>query len=97
MGLSACLRVGGVQIAVCSNTSQMADQQQFRYLGIEPREKSILVVKSTIHYRASFDALGGINIFAAAPGGMIADFSTLPWRKLPKHIRMKATISDTTA
>lgn len=95
MGLSACLRVGGVQIAVCSNTSQMADQQQFRYLGIEPREKSILVVKSTIHYRASFDALGGLNIFAAAPGGMVADFTTLPWRNLPRRIRMKSTIGGT--
>lgn len=87
MGKSACLRIGGVQVAVSSVASQMADQQQFRFVGIEPTEKSILVVKSTIHFRANFDPISTRTTVATAPGGMIADCSLLPWKNLSPEVR----------
>lgn len=88
LGKSACLRIGGVQIAVSSATSQMADQQMFRYVGIEPKDKSILVVKSTIHFRANFDPIAARTIVAAAPGGMIADPAALDWTSLAPDVRL---------
>ena len=89
LGASAGLRIGGVQVAVSSHVSQMADQEQFRFVGIEPRDKAILVVKSTIHYRANFDRLGGTTLFAISPGGMIADPAALEWRHLAPEVRRR--------
>lgn len=88
LGKSACLRIGDVQIAVSSVVSQMADQQMFRVVGIEPTKRDILVVKSTIHFRANFDPISTRTIVAAAPGGMIADCSRLPWTSLYPGVRV---------
>ncbi|WIY53958.1 M81 family metallopeptidase [Devosia sp. YIM 151766] len=87
LGKSACLRIGGVQVAVSSVVSQMADQQMFRFVGIEPKERAVVVVKSTIHFRANFDTISTRTIVATAPGGMIADCSRLPWKNLPPDVR----------
>ncbi|MEO9463969.1 M81 family metallopeptidase, partial [Sulfitobacter pontiacus] len=52
LGPSACLRHGGVRIVLASQKVQLADLEMFRYVGIEPTEQDILIVKSAIHFRA---------------------------------------------
>jgi microcystin degradation protein MlrC len=89
LGPSACLRVGGVRVVVASRKAQLADQAMFRFVGIEPTEQSILVNKSSVHFRADFEPIAEKIIICAAPGAMPADTSTLPWTRLRPGVRLK--------
>src|SRR4030088_2146904 len=68
LGPSACLRIGGVRVVVGSRKAQLADQAMFRYVGIEPTEQSILVNKSSVHFRADFEPIAKKIILLCAPG-----------------------------
>jgi microcystin degradation protein MlrC len=89
MGPSACLRIGDVRVVVSSHKAQLADQSMYRYVGIEPTEQSILVNKSSVHFRADFEPIAERLIICAAPGAMPADTATLPWTRLRPGIRIK--------
>jgi microcystin degradation protein MlrC len=89
MGPSACLRIGDVRVVVGSHKAQLADQSMYRYVGIEPTEQSILVNKSSVHFRADFEPIAERLIICAAPGAMPADSSALPWTRLRPGIRTK--------
>jgi microcystin degradation protein MlrC len=89
MGLSAALRIGGVRVVVSSRKAQLADQSMYRYVGIEPTEQSILVNKSSVHFRADFEPIAEKLLICAAPGAMPADTAALPWTRLRPGIRLK--------
>lgn len=88
LGPSACLRVGGVRVAVASQKVQMADRGLFRYLGIEPERQAILVNKSSVHFRADFEPIAEAILVCAAPGPMAVSPASLPWTKLRPGIRL---------
>ena len=56
-GLSALLRVGGVEICLITNNSQATDLGQLTSLGIDPTRKATIVVKSAHHFRAAFQPI----------------------------------------
>ncbi|QDL96216.1 M81 family metallopeptidase [Rhodopseudomonas palustris] len=89
MGPSACLRIGGVRVVVASNKAQLADQAMYRYVGIEPTAQAILVVKSSVHFRADFQPIAERLLICAAPGAMPADPASLPWTRLRAGVRVK--------
>jgi microcystin degradation protein MlrC len=89
MGSSAALRIGDVRVVVSSHRAQLADQSMYRYVGIEPSEQSILVNKSSVHFRADFEPIAEKLIICAAPGAMPADTASLPWTRLRPGIRIK--------
>jgi microcystin degradation protein MlrC len=89
MGPSAALRIGDVRVVVSSHKAQLADQAMYRYVGIEPSEQSILVNKSSVHFRADFEPIAEKLLICAAPGAMPADTATLPWTRLRPGIRIK--------
>ncbi|HJZ21295.1 MAG TPA: M81 family metallopeptidase, partial [Bradyrhizobium sp.] len=89
MGPSAALRIGDVRVVVASHKAQLADQAMYRYVGIEPTEQSILVNKSSVHFRADFEPIAAKLLICAAPGAMPADTATLPWTRLRPGIRIK--------
>src|SRR6202011_5866588 len=89
MGPSACLRIGGVRVVVGSYRSQLADQAMYRYVGIEPSEPSVLVNKSSVHFRADFEPIAEKIIICAAPGAMPADTAALPWKRLRPGVRVQ--------
>ncbi|MDO8413731.1 MAG: M81 family metallopeptidase [Gallionellaceae bacterium] len=83
LGPMARLRLEGVQIVVSSRKQQAADQAMFRHLGIEPAQQRILVLKSSVHFRADFGPLAQEILIVAAPGGEnIADLTQLHYQKL---------------
>ncbi|MFN3613585.1 MAG: M81 family metallopeptidase [Rubrimonas sp.] len=88
MGPSACLRIGGVRVAVVSAKAQMADREMFRQVGIEPEAASVLVLKSSVHFRADFAPIASHVLIAAAPGPMAADPADLPWTRLRPGLRL---------
>lgn len=88
LGPSACLRLGGVRIVLASHKAQLADQAMFRFVGIEPAEQAVLVVKSTLHFRADFVGIARDILFCASPGAVSMDPSTMDWKRLPPDLRM---------
>jgi microcystin degradation protein MlrC len=89
MGPSACLRIGDIRVVVGSYKAQLADQAMYRFVGIEPTEQSILVNKSSVHFRADFEPIAEKLLICAAPGAMPADTAALPWTRLRPGIRIK--------
>ena len=81
-----------VQIVVCSVRYQCLDQVLFRGLGIEPAEQAILVVKSTVHFRADFDPIAAETILVEAPGGHPCRCAAVAYRKLRPGVRL--TVGD---
>lgn len=82
LGPSACLRIGGVRVAVSSEKAQMADREMFRFLGIAPEDQAILVVKSSVHFRADFNDIAQAILTCTAPGPMPLSPADLPWTSL---------------
>ena len=89
LGPSACLRIGDVRVVVTCEKPQMADQELFRFIGIEPTQQAILVNKSSVHFRADFAPIAEEILVAKAPGPMLADTSDFPWTNLAPGIRLK--------
>ena len=69
-GLSALIKPLGhdIKIALSSKRCQCLDQAIFSHLGEDPKKASLIVVKSTVHFRADFDPIAPIVINAAANG-----------------------------
>jgi microcystin degradation protein MlrC len=88
LGPSACLRSGGVRIAVSTHIAQMADREMFRMVGIAPERTRILAVKSSTHFRADFAPIAAGILVCTAPGAMPLDPAELPWRCIDPSIRL---------
>ncbi len=55
MGLTAVLRVAGNDLIVTTQRLQPLDLELYRSQGIEPTDAKFIVVKSSVHYRASHE------------------------------------------
>jgi microcystin degradation protein MlrC len=82
LGLMARLRLDGIQILVTSHKQQAADQAMFRHLDIDPARQRILVMKSSVHFRADFALLAREILIVAASGENVADLTQLHYQKL---------------
>ena len=88
LGPMAVLRIGGIEVLVSSKKMQLADQAIFHHLGIDPASRAILVLKSSVHFRADFTDLAGEIIVAASPGPNAADNLALPFRNVRPTVRL---------
>ena len=89
LGPMALLAFGGVRIAVASRKQQAADQAMFRHLGVEPADHAVLLLKSSVHFRADFGAMASRVLVVAGPGPNVPDPSQLPFRKLRPGVRLR--------
>ncbi|TKT74461.1 M81 family metallopeptidase [Aquamicrobium sp. LC103] len=85
-GLSALLRVDGVEIAVITNNGQATDLAQFTSLGVEPQRKSTLVVKSMQHFRAAFQPIARKVIEVDTGALSTKNFFIRPYRNTRRPI-----------
>lgn len=67
-GTTAVVEVAGNKVLVSSLPKQVFDAEAFRKHGIAPEEENLLVVKSSIHYRASFGQFAREMIPVVVPG-----------------------------
>ncbi len=89
LGPSACLRIGDVRVVVASHKAQMADQEMYRFVGIEPTEQAILVNKSSVHFRAHFQPIAETILVCTAPGPMPLSPASLPWTRLAPGMKLE--------
>ena len=79
----------GVRVALASRKCQAADKEMFRHLGVEPVQERVLVLKSSVHFRADFEPIAREVLVAKSPGPALADPSEFPWKKLRKGLRLR--------
>ena len=89
LGPMALLRCGEMRIAVASRKQQAADQAMFRHLGVEPADHAVLLLKSSVHFRADFGAMANRIMVVSGPGPNVPDPAQLPFRKLRPGIRLR--------
>ncbi len=87
LGDSVVLRIGTVDIVVCSIPVQVVAPSFLSELGLEPRDYDIVAVKSTQHFTAYFATVAGGFGYISTPGALVQDYKILPYRHLdPKTI-----------
>ena len=86
MGPTAVLRLGGVDVVTISNRIQTIDLQAFLSQGIDPRTKSVLVVKSVQHFRAAYAPIAREIVLVDSGGICSPDISRLKFTRLRRPI-----------
>jgi microcystin degradation protein MlrC len=86
MGRSVVLDTGKVQIVVISRHVEPYDLGCFESLGINPLDKTFLMLKSRIHYRATFLPIAKKIIECAGVGVCTSDYSQLTFKNVRRPI-----------
>ncbi len=90
LGPSALIEVApGIRVIVVTRKIQALDQSLLRHVGIEPADCRIIVLKSSVHFRADYGPIAETVIVAAAPGPVVADPAVLPFKNLRKGLRLR--------
>ncbi len=84
-GDSVCLHCNGIDIIVCSKRVQAFAPDVFSNFGIDPADKSILVVKSSQHFYAGFAPIASQIIYMAAPGAVSPRYTEIPFKRVDLH------------
>jgi microcystin degradation protein MlrC len=92
LGKMARLRIlderSSVQVAVCSVRYQCLDQGLLRAVGIEPKEQAIVALKSSVHFRADFDAIAKEIILVESPGANFCRGEAVTYKNLRPGVRL---------
>jgi microcystin degradation protein MlrC len=88
LGPMVLLRTGPARIVVSSRKQQAADAAMFRHVGVEPGEARVLMLKSSVHFRADFGDMASRIVIVEAPGPNVADPSRLRFTRLPRDKRL---------
>ncbi|MFT4632076.1 MAG: microcystin degradation protein MlrC [Candidatus Pseudothioglobus sp.] len=86
MGTTVVLDTGKVQIIIISRHVEPFDLGCFTSLGIDPLKKRYLMLKSRIHYRATFMPIAKQIIECAGIGVCTSDYSQLQFRHVRRPI-----------
>jgi len=86
LGPTAVLDVADVKVILISHRWQTLDPEMIRFVGIDPVEEKILVVKSTIHYRAAFEPIAREIIEVDAPGLSSSNLARFDFRRIRRPI-----------
>jgi microcystin degradation protein MlrC len=86
MGLTAVLDTGKVEIVVISRQVEPYDIAPWRHLGIEPRAKRYLMLKSRVHWRAGLGPIAQSVIECAGTGVCTSDYSQLGFRRVRRPV-----------
>jgi microcystin degradation protein MlrC len=89
LGPSALIDIDGIRVIVVTRKMQALDQAIIRHVGIEPASCPILVLKSSVHFRADFGPIADHVIVAVAPGPVVADPATLNFRHVRANVRRR--------
>ncbi len=86
MGKCGVLAVGSVDIVIVSRHIEPFDPGCFRSLGIEPRDRRYLMLKSRIHYRVGFRDIAKAIVECAGRGVCTSDYSEITFENVRRPI-----------
>lgn len=94
LGDAVALRAAGIDIVLNTRRQQVFSPECFTQLGIDLSDKRLVVVKSTRHFRAHFDAIAATTIICDAPGALNSDLARLPYAHLARPMWPLDPIGD---
>lgn len=86
LGKSARLQANGVDILVCSVKTQVLDEQVFLLHGIDVTKYKIVSLKSSQHFRASFEPIAAQIITVDSPGLTTLQFTSFDYKRLNRPV-----------
>lgn len=86
VGDCAAVRVGGIDVALIANRTQATGLELFTNLGVDPRQKKIVVVKSTNHFMAAYGPIAKKVIYVETSGPLRRDPRKMPFTKVQRPI-----------
>ena len=86
LGTTAVLDVNDVKVILISHRWQTLDPEMIRFVGLDPLDHKILVVKSTIHYRAAFEPIASDIIEVDAPGLSSSNLARFDFKRIRRLI-----------
>jgi microcystin degradation protein MlrC len=86
LGPTAVLDIDDVKVILITYRWQTLDPEMIRFVGIDPLAEKILVVKSTIHYRAAFEPIAKEIVEVDAPGLSSSNLSRFDFRRIRRPI-----------
>ena len=86
LGTTAVLDVDDIKVILISYRWQTLDPEMLRLVGLDPVAEKILVVKSTIHYRAAFESLAREIIEVDAPGLSSSNLARFAFERIRRPI-----------
>jgi len=86
MGPTVVLDTGTVEIVLVTRQIEPVSPDMFRVLGIEPRHKRFLAIKSRVHWRAALGPLAREIVECAGLGVCTSDYAQLSFLKVRRPI-----------
>ena len=75
-------RARGVELVLNSQRTQATGTDLFTNLGIDPRAKRIVLVKSSQHFYAAFAPIARDVLYVGGPGAIATDLTTFVYRRI---------------
>lgn len=94
LGDAVAIRAADIDIVLNTRRQQVFSPECFTQLGIDLAGKRLVVVKSTRHFRAHFDAIAAATIICDAPGALNSDLARLPYAHLQRPMWPLDPIDD---
>jgi len=86
LGTTAVLDVDDGKVILISYRRQTLDPEMIRFVGLDPPAEKILVVKSTIHYRAAFEPIAREITEVDAPGLPSSNLARFEFKRIRRPI-----------
>ena len=86
LGDCAAIRIGGIDVVLITNRTQALGLELFTNLGIDPRKRKIVAVKSTNHFMAAFGPIAKKVIYIESDGPLVRNHAKLPYTKVRRPI-----------
>jgi microcystin degradation protein MlrC len=93
-GRTVVIETDGIEIIINEHRQQPYDPQIFSRVGIDPRDKKILVIKSRGHFRAWIEPVAKRIIEVDAPGMASPNLRIFPYRNVRRPIFPLDTVAD---
>jgi microcystin degradation protein MlrC len=85
IGDAVVIRVSGIDVLLNSRRMQVYGVDCLTNMGIDPREKSIIVVKSSQHFYDAFAPIAAEILYCEAPGALVMDVKEIPYQHIDRN------------
>ena len=86
MGRTAVIKTGGVEVILTEERSQPLDAEVLRSVGIEPRDRKLIALKSAVHYRADYTPIAHEILEVDTPGVHSPNLTNFRYENLRRPI-----------
>ena len=86
MGRTVVLKVGGVEIVLTEKRIQPYDAEVLRSVGIEPKDRKLIALKSAVHFRADYTPIAHKILEVDTPGVHSPNLFSYDYQKLRRPV-----------